>query len=51
MALIVRLFKVPILIFNPAQMPVISATSPSSSAIIGAAPQAIVMFAQSFTVT
>ena len=35
-----RLFGIPILIFNPAQIVVISETSSTSSAIIGDAPQA-----------
>ena len=47
----VRLFRVPILIFNPAQIEVISATSSLSSDIMGDAPQAITILAQSFTVT
>ena len=48
---IVRLFNVPMLIFNPAQSAVISATSSLSSAMIGDAPQASTILAQSFTVT
>ena len=48
---IVRLFKVPILILRPAQIVWISATSSASSAMIGDAPQARTIFAQSLTVT
>ena len=47
----VRLFSVPILILRPAQIVWISATSSLSSAMIGEAPQARTMFAQSLTVT
>ena len=48
---IVFLFSVPMLIFNPWQIEVISSTSPESSAIIGLPPQARRIFATSFTVT
>ena len=47
----VRLFSVPMLIFSPPQMAVISSTSAASSAMMGEAPQASTMLAQSFTVT
>ena len=47
----VRLLSVPMFIFRPPHIDVISAASSLSSAIIGDAPQAMTMFAQSFTVT
>ena len=47
----VRLFRVPMLMFSPPQMVVMSSTSAASSAIMGEAPQASTMLAQSFTVT
>ena len=47
----VRSFNVPILIFSPPQIAVISATSLGSSDMIGLAPQANSTFATSFTVT
>ena len=46
-----RLLSVPILIFRPPQIDVISATSSGSSDIIGLPPQARSTFATSFTVT
>jgi len=39
------------LMFSPPQMAVISSTSAASSAMMGEAPQASTMLAQSFTVT
>ena len=48
---IVRLFSVPILILRPEHTLVISATSALSSAMIGDAPHASAIFAQSLTVT
>ena len=47
----VRLFRVPMLMFSPPQMVVMSSTSAASSAMMGEAPQASTMLAQSFTVT
>ena len=51
MAGMVRWFSVPMLMFSPPQMAVISSASPASSAIMGEPPQASSMFAQSLTVT
>ena len=51
MLVMVRLFRVPMLMFSPPQMVVISSTSAASSAIMGEAPQASTILAQSFTVT
>ena len=48
---IVLWFSVPMLIFSPAQMVVISSTSSTSSAMMGEPPQARRMLAQSLTVT
>ena len=48
---IVRLLSVPMLMFNPPQIVVISSTSLWSSDMMGDAPQASTMLAQSFTVT
>ena len=48
---IVRLLSVPMLILRPAHTLVISATSALSSAMIGDAPHASTIFAQSLTVT
>ena len=48
---ILRSFRVPILIFNPPQIVVISSTSCGSSDMIGLPPQASSTFATSFTVT
>jgi hypothetical protein len=44
-------FRVPILMFSPPQMEVISSASPISSAMMGEPPQARRILAQSFTVT
>ncbi|VDR36899.1 Uncharacterised protein [Alistipes sp. cv1] len=51
MLVMVRLFRVPMLMFRPPQMVVMSSTSAASSAMMGEAPQASTMLAQSFTVT
>ena len=48
---IVLTFRVPILIFSPPQIAVISSTSCGSSDMIGLAPLARITFATSFTVT
>ena len=51
MAGMVRWFRVPMLMFSPPQMAVISTASSGSSAIMGEPPQASSILAQSFTVT
>ena len=51
MLVMVRLFRVPMLMFRPPQLVVMSSTSAASSAMMGEAPQASTMLAQSFTVT
>ena len=47
----VRLFRVPMFRFSPAHREVMSSTSAASSAMMGDAPQASTMLAQSLTVT
>ena len=47
----VRWFSVPILMFNPPQMAVISTASSNSSAMMGEPPQASSILAQSLPVT
>ena len=47
----VRLFNVPMLRFSPAHSEMMSSTSAASSAMMGDAPQARTMLAQSLTVT
>lgn len=51
MAGMVRAFRVPMFRFSAAQTAVISSASSGSSAMMGEAPQARRMLAQSFTVT
>ena len=51
MASMLRRFSVPVLMFSPPQMEVMSATSSGSSDMMGLPPQASSAFATSFTVT
>ena len=48
---LIHIFRVPMLMFSPPQIVVMSSTSAASSAMMGEAPQASTMLAQSFTVT